>query len=266
MWVVPGAMASAERPAGAHAAAGDAARRGYRNRGSTCYQSAVLQALSALGAGTWSDLLAVAARDRDSSRVNAAVVARFPHLATGGQHDAHEWLCCAVESLDIERRFRGTRRTRVRGECGHTITRDEAFVTMSVPVLPTLARAVDCFTRPATVTCVCDACGASGAGALRASVERWPDVLVVQWLRFDASGRKLTAPTSTEAAWSPVAGVRYGLVAYVTHAGASPVRGHYTATVAAGGRWWVCDDDVCSPVSTPARMDRAYLLFYARVP
>lgn len=120
----------------------------------------------------------------------------------------------------------------------------------------------------------CGACGVAGAGRRAEVVWRPPRTLVLMLKRYTARGRALREPVALD----PVLNLNgvclrtrdarftYNLTAVVSHAGGTPMSGHYTAAcVTPRGDWWVMNDSNVAPlVGGLASIDsrEVYMLSY----
>eukprot|EP00762_Andalucia_godoyi_P000663 ANDGO_05358.mRNA.1 putative ubiquitin carboxyl-terminal hydrolase 16 len=204
----------------------------------------------------------------------------------GRQEDAHEFLRCLVDKLPTElmkRVFGGQLRSQVRVlESGIEFESNTFDDCMDLSLEVIRATSLDKCLQHFTEAEVLDGDNKYRYGKKLCKAQKQflvsvpPNVLVIQFKRFEFSGRngnKIGKFVSFPAVLNMKpyttnkdTNVEYDLCGVVVHSGASLSSGHYFAFVkAANGSWYCMDDSRVSPVSINIVLQQnAYVLFYNR--
>ena len=257
---------------------------GLPNIGNSCFANATLQVMlrdGSFAAGVSGSelrgplhvalsgvLAGMAAREPNRAAVRS-VLAALPEFNDRHQHDAHEFLTAMITALEAEcdngwtrTLFDGTCVQQLSCKCGHSFTREDAYVAL--PVSTASSRLSDgfdsIFGSSVPDDYKCDSCHEAGSTRIDVTPGQLPRLLVVLVMRYyyDASAgslvkihRPLTLPMKLH--YPGREQVVYQLRGVVDHVGALPTMGHYTAAVRVGdgdrAPWFHFDDSIVTPIS-----------------
>lgn len=174
------------------------------------------------------------------------------------QHDAHEFLLTMLDKLyeciDEKNPFEGKSTTVLRCKNGHTSTRVDPFVCLSIN--GGIEDGIPGMVEPEEVQCKCEQCDEK---TMTKTIDLDPnDVVCVHFKRFNMD-RKLRYKVPILQKWNG-----YELVGICNHVGGLH-GGHYTATVRTDNGWLhINDDHVKKMDGLPQESNVPYIMVYVR--
>eukprot|EP00898_Chlorokybus_atmophyticus_P001530 jgi/Chlat1/2378/Chrsp17S02645 len=262
---------------------------GLINLGNTCFMNAVLQCLS---------YTAPVANFCLAGSHHRQYIAKS--FRPGRQEDSHEYARYLIEALHkaclppgkkvsqqvaettfVHRVFGGRLQSQVKCMvCHHESNTLDPFLDLSLEIakVDSLVKALQKFTSPETLDgsnrYKCLRCQKPVRAVKRFSVDCAPNILTIQFKRFDPAGGKMDRhvafgerlnirPYMRTSQGGPL---EYELYAVLVHAGRSTHSGHYYCFAKSpSGMWYSMDDSRVSLVSqSTVLQQRAYILFYTR--
>lgn len=175
------------------------------------------------------------------------------------QHDAHEFFITMVdklyEAVKFKNPFEGKYITTLTCKNGHTSSRKENFVCLSIN--GGIEDGIMNLIEPEEVECKCEKCDEQSM-TKKVDIET-NDAICFHFKRFNYDMRKLNYSVPILQKWN-----NYELVGVCNHLG-SMYGGHYTATVKTDNGWIVANDECIHKIdSLPRKSKLPYLMVYVR--
>ena len=174
------------------------------------------------------------------------------------QHDAHEFLLTMLdklyETVQIQNPFEGTIKTVLQCKNGHTSTRTDPFVCLSIN--GSIEEGIPNMMEPEEVECKCEQCDET---TMVKTLDIVPnDVVCVHYKRFKID-KKLRYAVPIMPSWNG-----YKLVAVCNHVGGLN-GGHYTSTVRTDNGWMHVNDEYVEKMDgLPKESKIPYIMVYVR--
>lgn len=174
------------------------------------------------------------------------------------QHDAHEFLITMLdklyESVDAKNPFEGESITTLTCANGHTSTRSDPFVCLSIN--GGMDDGISSMMEPEIVDCKCEKCDEK---IMTKTMDMTPsDVVCVHYKRFTLD-HKLRYKVPVLDTWNG-----YSLVGICNHVGGRN-GGHYTSTVKSDSGWMHINDDHVEKIDGLPKESRVpYIMVYVR--
>jgi ubiquitin C-terminal hydrolase len=233
----------------------------------------------------------------DASAVKQAVAEKRPEFGTNEQHDASEFLAEVLNMLcghssGVNDLFAFRLRQQITCKrCGTACSNNmfENNRSLDLPIPPPPGRGVtlrDCLASYVSARTMsdyaCSKCACETISEKRTTLDSLPKVLVMTLNRFKQVEGEQTVKVDAPIAFPlqidmgrylgphhdcvSAGPTRFRLVGHVTHRGASPADGRYTATTwdVADNKWMRANDDYVNPRGGQYLDVDAYMLFYVR--
>lgn len=174
------------------------------------------------------------------------------------QHDAHEFLLTMLDKLyegvKLKNPFVGTSKTVLKCKHGHTSTRSDPFVTLSIN--GGIEEGIPDMMEPEIVECKCETCGET---SMTKTLDIDPsNVVCIHYKRFSLK-KKLRYKVPVLQKWNG-----YELVGICNHYGGLH-GGHYTATVKTDEGWLTINDDQVTKIDGLPKFSKVpYIMVYVR--
>ena len=174
------------------------------------------------------------------------------------QHDAHEFLLTMLdklyENVSVPNPFEGKSKTVLRCKNGHTSTRTDPFVCLSIN--GGIEEGIPNMMEPEEVECKCEKCEET---VMTKTVDIQPnEVVCIHYKRFNID-RKLRYKVPILQKWNG-----YELIAICNHVGGLN-GGHYTATVKSDNGWMHMNDECVKKIDGVPKESRIpYIMVYVR--
>lgn len=155
------------------------------------------------------------------------------------------------------------------GQCKKesAVPRQERNLILDIHNQPkTLEKLLEEYLAKSQVVYRCDKCETKTIAAHRNKIVATPEVLFIQLNRFKANGAKKFARITINTKIA-LRDEQYKLSALIEHMGHTKESGHYTATCAVSGKWFLFDDSKAPQQITEMKMiekSNPYLIFYTK--
>ena len=241
---------------------------GLDNLGNTCYMNSVVQLLRYIKPVV-QNLVKVVPKDEGLRHFvdllyQGSTPQKFAACLKGFgfdpiyQHDAHEFLLTMLDKLyeriDVKNPFEGQCTTILTCKNGHTSTRVDPFVCLSIN--GGIEDGILGLMEPEEVECKCEKCDET---TMTKTLDLKPsDVVCIHYKRFNID-KKLRYNVPILHAWNG-----YQLVGVCNHVGVLH-GGHYTASVRSDNGWLLMNDDYVKKIDGLPKESRVpYIMVYVR--